>query len=173
MTNPLLSPSPLPFGLPPFEAITTEDYAEAIDAGLEEHLREIQQIAANPKPATFENTALAMERSGRLLDRAAAAFFTLVSADASDAIRELETAFAPRFAAHQDAVYMNRGLYERFAAIDTAGLDDESARLVQEYLKEFRKTGIELDDDGQARLREINAELSRQGTEFGQRSRRL
>ncbi|BCW36520.1 peptidyl-dipeptidase Dcp [Arthrobacter sp. StoSoilA2] len=169
MTNPLLSPSPLPFGLPPFEAITTEDYAEAIDAGLEEHLREIQQIAANPKPATFENTALAMERSGRLLDRAAAAFFTLVSADASDAIRELETAFAPRFAAHQDAVYMNRGLYERFAAIDTAGLDDESARLVQEYLKEFRKTGIELDDDGQARLREINAELSRQGTEFGQR----
>lgn len=169
MTNPLLSPSPLPFGLPPFEAITTEDYAEAIDAGLEEHLREIQQIAANPKPATFENTAVAMERSGRLLDRAAAAFFTLVSADASDAIRELETAFAPRFAAHQDAVYMNRGLYERFAAIDTAGLDDESARLVQEYLKEFRKTGIELDDDGQARLREINAELSRQGTEFGQR----
>ncbi|BCW48658.1 hypothetical protein StoSoilB13_10000 [Arthrobacter sp. StoSoilB13] len=169
MTNPLLSPSPLPFDLPPFEAITTEDYAEAIDAGLEEHLREIQQIAANPKPATFENTALAMERSGRLLDRAAAAFFTLVSADASDAIRELETAFAPRFAAHQDAVYMNRGLYERFAAIDTAGLDDESARLVQEYLKEFRKTGIELDDDDQARLREINAELSRQGTEFGQR----
>ena len=169
MTNPLLSPSPLPFGLPPFAAITTEDYAEAVDAGLKEHLHEIQQIAANPLPATFENTAVAMERSGRLLDRAAAAFFTLVSADASDAIRELETAFAPRFAAHQDAVYMNRGLYERFNAIDTARLDDESARLVQEYLKEFRQSGIQLDDDGQARLREINAELSRIGTEFGQR----
>ena len=117
MTNPLLSPSPLPFGLPPFAAITTEDYAEAVDAGLKEHLHEIQQIAANPLPATFENTAVVMERSGRLLDRAAAAFFTLVSADASDAIRELETAFAPRFAAHQDAVYMNRGLDERFNAI--------------------------------------------------------
>lgn len=169
MTNPLLSPSPLPFGLPPFEAITTEDYAEALDAGLDEHLHEIQQIAANPIPATFENTAVAMERSGRLLDRAAASFFTVVSADASDAIRELETAFAPRFAAHQDAVYMNRGLYERFNAIDTASLDDESARLVQEYLKEFRQSGIQLDDDGQARLRDINAELSRLGTEFGQR----
>ncbi|MET4620007.1 peptidyl-dipeptidase Dcp [Arthrobacter sp. 2762] len=169
MTNALLSPSPLPFGLPPFEAITTEDFAEALDAGLDEHLHEIQQIAVNPIPATFENTAVAMEKSGRLLDRAAAAFFTVVSADASDAIRELETAFAPRFAAHQDAVYMNRGLYERFNAIDTARLDDESARLVQEYLKEFRQSGIQLDDDGQARLREINAELSRQGTEFGQR----
>ena len=169
MTNPLLSPSPLPFGLPPFEAITTQDYAEALDAGLDEHLHEIQQIAANPISATFENTAVAMERSGRLLDRAAASFFTVVSADASDAIRELETAFAPRFAAHQDAVYMNRGLYERFNAIDTTNLDDESARLVQEYLKEFRQSGIQLDDDGQARLRDINAELSRLGTEFGQR----
>lgn len=169
MTNPLLSPSPLPFGLPPFETITTQDYAEALDAGLDEHLHEIQQIAANPISATFENTAVAMERSGRLLDRAAASFFTVVSADASDAIRKLETAFAPGFAAHQDAVYMNRGLYERFNAIDTTNLDDESARLVQEYLKEFRQSGIQLDDDGQARLRDINAELSRLGTEFGQR----
>ncbi|XAS70493.1 M3 family metallopeptidase [Micrococcaceae bacterium Sec5.1] len=169
MTNPLLSPSPLPFGLPPFEAISTEDYAEAVDAGLDEHLHEIQQMAANPMPATFENTVLAMERSGRLLDRASASFFTLVSADASEAIRELETGLAPKFAAHQDAVYMNRDLYERFNAIDSASLNDESARLVQEYLKEFRQSGIQLDDDGQARLREINAELSRLGTEFGQR----
>jgi peptidyl-dipeptidase Dcp len=110
-----------------------------------------------------------MEQSGLLLNRASAAFFTLVSADASDAIRELETGLSPKFAAHQDAVYMNRGLYERFTAIDTAGLDGESARLVQEYLKEFRQSGVQLDDDGQARLREINAELSRLGTEFGQR----
>ena len=169
MTNPLLSPSDLPFGLPPFADIDDAHYAEAVDAGLTEHLAEIQAIVDNPEPASFDNTALAMERSGRLLDRAAASFFTLVSADASEAIRKLETELSPRFAAHQDAVYLNRELYERFAAVDTAGLDAESARLVDEYLKEFRQSGIQLDDAGQDRLRSLNAELSRLGTEFGQR----
>ncbi|RAM35714.1 M3 family metallopeptidase [Arthrobacter globiformis] len=169
MTNPLLSPSALPFGLPPFADIGDDHYAEAVDAGLAEHLAEIQAIVDNPGPATFDNTALAMEKSGRLLDRAAASFFTLVSADASEAIRKLETELSPRFAAHQDAVYLNRALYERFAAVDTAGLDAESARLVEEYLKEFRQSGIQLDDAGQDRLRSLNAELSRLGTEFGQR----
>jgi peptidyl-dipeptidase Dcp len=169
MTNPLLSPSELPFGLPPFADITDAHYAEAVDAGLAEHLAEIQGIVDDAAPATFENTAVAMERSGALLQRAAAAFFTLVSADASDAIRDLETELSPRFAAHQDAVYLNRGLYERFADIDTEGLDAESARLVEEYLKEFRQSGIQLDDAGQEKLKSLNAELSRLGTEFGQR----
>lgn len=169
MTNPLMSPSALPFGLPPFADIDDAHYAEAVDAGLAGHLAEIQAIVENPEPATFDNTALAMERSGRLLDRAAASFFTLVSADASEAIRKLETELSPQFAAHQDAVYLNRALYERFAAVDIASLDAESARLVEEYLKEFRQSGIQLDDAGQDRLRLVNAELSRLGTEFGQR----
>lgn len=72
MTNPLLSPSALPFGLPPFADIDDGHYAEAVDAGLNDHLAEIQAIVDNPEPATFDNTALAMEKSGRLLDRAAA-----------------------------------------------------------------------------------------------------
>ena len=169
MTNPLLSPSPLPYGLPPFAGISAEHYAEAIEAGLASHLEEISRIVADQEPATFENTAMAMEQSGLLLNRAAAAFFTLVSADASDAVKALETELSPKFSAHQDAVYMNRALYHRFADIDTTGLDEESSRLVQEYLKEFRQSGIQLDDTGQERLREVNAELSRLGTEFGQR----
>jgi len=169
MTNPLLSPSPLPFGLPPFADIDESHYAEAVRAGLEAHLAEIQAIVDNPEPAGFENTALAMERAGQLLQRAAASFFALVSADASDGIRALETELSPEFAAHQDAIYMNPRLFERFAAVNTAGLDDESARLVEEYLKEFRQSGIQLDDDGQERLRAVNAELSRLGTDFGQR----
>lgn len=169
MTNPLMSPSPLPFGLPPFADITDEHYAEAVEAGLAEHLTEIQAIVDTREPATFENTALAMERSGQLLQRAAASFFTLVSADASDPIRELETVLSPRFSAHQDAVYLNRGLFERFAAVNTDQLDAESARLVEEYLKEFRQSGIQLDGTGQERLKAVNAELSRLGTEFGQR----
>jgi peptidyl-dipeptidase Dcp len=169
MTNPLLSASTLPYGLPPFAVINTPDYAEAVDAGLAEHLAEIQAIVDSPAPATFENTAVAMERAGQLLQRAAAAFFTLVSADATEEIRELETGLSPRFAAHQDDIFLNRALYERFAAIDTTGLDAESTRLVDEYLKEFRQSGIQLEGPGQERLKEINAELSRLGTEFGQR----
>ncbi len=169
MTNPLLSTSALPYGLPPFDQLGPTEYSEAVNAGLAEHLAEIQAIVDNPAGATFENTAVAMERAGQLLQRAAASFFTLVSADATDAIRDLETELSPRFSAHQDDVYLNRALFDRFAAIDTAGLDPESVRLVEEYLKEFRQSGIQLDQPGQDRLKEINAELSTLGTEFGQR----
>lgn len=169
MTNPLLSPSSLPYGLPPFANIGPADYAQAVAAGLAEHLAEIQAIVDNPAAATFENTAVAMEGAGQLLQRAAASFFTLVSADASEEILDLETELSPRFSAHQDEVYLNRALFDRFTAIDTSGLDPESVRLVEEYLKEFRQSGIQLDQPGQDRLKGINAELSKLGTEFGQR----
>lgn len=169
MTNPLLAASPLPYGLPPFEDLTVEQYREAFEAGLSAHLDEIRAITQNPEPATLRNTALAMESSGQLLNRASAAFFTLVSADASPQIRELETELSPRLSAHQDEVFLNRALYGRFAALSTDGCDPESARLVEEYLKEFRQSGIQLDEPGQERLRAVNAELARLGTEFGQR----
>ncbi|MGY4542136.1 peptidyl-dipeptidase Dcp [Arthrobacter sp. UYNi723] len=169
MTNPLLSASALPYGLPPFARIKPSDYADAIDAGLTEHLVEIQAIVDNPAPADFENTALAMGKSGQLLQRAADSFFTLASADATDEIRDLETELSPRISAHQDEIYLNRALFDRFAAIDTSGHDGESVRLVEEYVKEFRQSGIQLEKPGQERLKEINAELSKLGTEFGQR----
>ncbi|MFF1879993.1 M3 family metallopeptidase [Pseudarthrobacter sp. NPDC058196] len=169
MTNPLLTSSPLPYGLPPFALLSAGHYGEAVKAGLAEHLREIKAITASEEAATFENTALAMERSGQLLNRSAAAFFTLVSADASPQIRELETELSPLLSAHQDEIYLNRALFDRFSAIDTDRLDAESGRLVEEYLKEFRQSGIQLDDAGQERLKAINAELSTLGTEFGQR----
>ncbi|HEY8700806.1 MAG TPA: M3 family metallopeptidase [Arthrobacter sp.] len=179
MTNPLLSPSSLPYGLPPFAGIQASHYAEAVDAGLAEHLAEIQAIVDNPEPASVQNTAVAMERAGRLLERATASFFTLASADASDAIRDLETKLSPRLSAHEDDVFLNRVLFDRFAAIDTAAIDTtapdatgcnrEAVRLVEEYLKEFRQSGIQLDSPGQDRLKVINAELSRLGTEYGQR----
>ncbi len=160
MTNPLLSASTLPYGLPPFAHIRASDYAEAIEAGLAEHLVEIQAIVDNPVPANFENTAVAMEKAGQLLERATASFFTLASADATDEIRDLETELSPRISAHQDEIYLNRALFDRFAAIDTSGLDPESVRLVKEYVKEFRQSGIQLDKTGQERLKQINAELS-------------
>ncbi|RDV08825.1 M3 family peptidase [Arthrobacter sp. RT-1] len=168
-TNPLLVPSPLPYGLPPFDAIDASHYSEALEAGLAEHLAEIRAIVDDPAPADFDNTVEAMERSGRLLECAAAAFFTLVSADASEQIRTLETEYSPRFSAHQDEIFLNRALFERFSAVDASACDPESARLVEEYLKEFRQSGIQLDDPGRERLMAINAELARLGTEFGQR----
>jgi len=170
-SNPLLTPSDLPYQLPPFAAIEDEHYADAIDAGLAGQLAEIEAVISNPGPADFANTAAAMERSGQLLGRAVNSFFTLVSADATESIRELETALMPKLTAHRDAIYLNRALYERFAAIDTAGLDAESRRLVEEYLREFRQSGIQLDPADQDRLRKLNAELSRLGTEFGQRTK--
>ncbi|MDR7158737.1 M3 family metallopeptidase [Arthrobacter sp. BE255] len=169
MTNPLFSPSPLPYELPPFARISVPEYAEAVHAGLAGHLAEIQAIVDNTEPASFANTAIAMEQAGRLLERAAASFFTLVSADASDGIRDLETELTPLLTAHQDEVYLNRALFDRFAAIDTAGLEPEAVRLVEEYLKEFRQSGIQLDAPDQERLKTVNAELSRLGTDFGQR----
>ena len=169
MTNPLFSHSPLPYELPPFAGISVPHYAEAVHAGLAGHLAEIQAIVDNTEPASFANTAVAMEQAGRLLERAAASFFTLVSADASDEIRDLETELTPLLTAHQDDVYLNRALFDRFAAIDTAGLEPEAVRLVEEYLKEFRQSGIQLDAPDQERLKAVNAELSRLGTDFGQR----
>ncbi|MFE8885304.1 M3 family metallopeptidase [Pseudarthrobacter enclensis] len=169
MTNPLLAASPLPYGLPPFAEIEAAHYAEALEAGLAEHRAEIAAITGNPEPATLDNTAVAMERSGQLLGRAAASFFTLASADSSDDIKDLETRYSPLLSAHQDDIFLDRALYSRFLAIDTSACDPESARLVEEYLKEFRQSGIQLGEQQQERLRTLNAELSRLGTEFGQR----
>jgi peptidyl-dipeptidase Dcp len=169
MTNPLFSPSPLPYELPPFGGISVAHYGEAVREGMAGHLAEIQAITDNPEPATFANTAVAMEQAGRLLQRAAASFFTLVSADATDAVRDLETELTPLLTAHQDEVYLNRALFDRFTAIDTAGLEPEAVRLVEEYLKEFRQSGIQLEAPDQEQLKAVNAELSRLGTDFGQR----
>jgi peptidyl-dipeptidase Dcp len=169
MTNPLLTASTLPYGLPPFAEIRDEHYAEAIEAGIAEHLAEIDAIVSSEEAATFENTAAAIERSGRLLLRAVSSFMTMVSSHGTEPIRALETEIMPKLSAHDDAVRLNRPLRDRFAAIDAAGLDPESKRLVAEWLNDFRRAGADLDEAGQARLRELNAELSRLGTEYGQR----
>lgn len=164
--NPFLSVSTLPYGLPDFASITDEDFLPAFEAGFSEHLAEIAAIGSAAEPATFENTVLAMERSGQLLSRAAAVFFNNSSSDATAAIQELETVVSPKFAAHEDNIYLDASLYQRFLHVDTEALDDESVRLVEEYRKAFRRAGADLVPAAQSRLREINEELSSLGTEF-------
>ncbi|MEW2523024.1 M3 family metallopeptidase [Actinacidiphila alni] len=171
-TNPFLNPSPLPYELPPFAEIEDAHYLPAFEQGLAEHLAEIEAIAADPEPATFENTVVAMERAGALLGRVRAAFFNQASAHITPAVQETEARISPLLAAHSDAIRLNPGLYARITALYEAraslGLDPESLRLLERYHTDFRRAGAELDADGQRRLRELNAEIAAASTAFGQ-----
>src|SRR5690606_30543749 len=170
--NPLLAPSPLPLRYPPFDLIEDEHFAPALERGMAEHLEEIEAIAKNPEPPTFENTIVALERSGELLERAATTFFSLASADTNERRQAIEAEFAPKLAAHQDAILLNSELFARVDGLharrDTLGLDPEAIRLIERYHIDFVRAGARLSEEEKARLREINAELARLSTEFSQ-----
>jgi len=162
--NPFYAASTLPFSAPPFDKIKDEDYQPAIETGMAQELAEINRIANNPAAPTFENTLVAMERSGRLLARASAAFAGVSQANTNPLLQRTRTALAPQFAAHQDAIHLNRKLFERIAAIykkrATAKLDPESLRLVEREYDEFVHSGANLSDADQERLKGINKEIS-------------
>jgi peptidyl-dipeptidase Dcp len=164
--NPLFAPSALPFELPPFAQIADEHYLPAYERGMAEHLDEVEAIVADPEPPTFENTIVALERCGRLLHRASVAFHSLAASDATEAIRALEVELSPRVAAHWDAIHMNRALYDRIRRVEPA--DEEEAWILDRYRLDFTRAGAELSEGDQARLRELNQELSRLSTTFRQ-----
>jgi peptidyl-dipeptidase Dcp len=171
-TNPFASASELPYQLPPFAAIRDEHYLPAFEHGMAEHLTEIETVAGNPEPPTMENTIVALERSGGLLERVQAVFYNMASADASTAISEIESTIAPRLAAHSDAIHLNAALWERIDTLHAArhdvGLDAESVRLIERYHTDFVRAGAQLSDPDKDRLREINSELSALSTSFKQ-----
>ncbi|KRC91921.1 hypothetical protein ASE25_00595 [Terrabacter sp. Root85] len=172
--NPLLAPSPLPHGLPPFALIRDEHYREAFDRGMAEHLAEVEAIAADPAPATFENTLVALERSGQTLSRTSLAFFGTSSSLATDAVQAIEEEYAPRLTAHADAVRLDPRLYARIRAVHDdevamAALDPESRRLVERHLTEMTVAGAGLDESAKDRLRELNGRLASLGTQFEKR----
>jgi peptidyl-dipeptidase Dcp len=168
--NPFLEPSSLPYGMPPFAEIREEHFRPAFEAGIAEHLAEVRAIAESTEPPTFENTLVALERSGRILDRVGHVFFTLTSSDSSPSTRELEAEIAPELAAHEDAIRLDSALYARIRAVHDArhdsGLDAESVYLVERYLAEFTIAGAGLDDDAKERLRDLNRRLSVLTTRF-------
>ena len=102
--NPLLTESNLPLGYPRFDAIRNEHFAPAFERGMAEHLKEIEAIAKNPEKPGFDNTIVAMERSGRLLDRTSRVFFSLLGANTNPEVQELQREIAPKLAAHEDAI---------------------------------------------------------------------
>jgi peptidyl-dipeptidase Dcp len=168
--NPFLQPSTLPFELPPFAQIEEAHYLPAFEAGMAEHLAEIAAITGNPEPADFENTLVALERSGTLLRRVSLVFFNKTSADSTPTLRELEAEISPRLAAHTDAVRLDPALFARIDAVyarrEELGLDPESLRLLERHHDRFVRGGARLDAAGQQRLRELNAELAKLSTDF-------
>ena len=168
--NPFYAESTLPFHAPPFDKIKDSDYQPAIDAGMAEQITEVEAIANNPAPPTFENTIVAFERSGRLLDRAWAAFNCVTGANIDDDLQKLQDYEAPRFSAHQDAISLNPKLFARVKAIyekrQSLGLDAESLRLVEYDYLEFVKAGANLSDEDKEKLKKLNQEEATLSTNF-------
>ena len=162
--NPFLSESALPYRLPPFDRIEDAHYRPAFEQGMEEHLAEVEALAGSSDAPTFENTIVALERSGRLLDRVARTFFSLASADTNDEINAIRAEMAPKLAAHGDAILLNADLFRRVEAVHEArnesDLSPEEIRLVERHLRDFARAGARLPETGKERMREINAELA-------------
>lgn len=171
MSNPFLAPSALPWGLPDTSRITDEHYLPAFEAGTAEQRAEVAAIVAGEGEPTFDDTIVALERSGATLARVARLFYTRVSADSSPAVREIEAHVAPMLAAHADAIALDPGLFARIDALHSRrhdlGLDAESLRLLERHHRDMVRAGARLGPDEQARLRELNAELSGLTTRFG------
>lgn len=168
MTNSLLRPSTLDLALPDYANLTDEHYREAAIQGMAEQVKALDRLTANTEPATVANTLEAWETSGETLDRATRAFSVAKSADTNDRRDEIAAELAPRFAAHNDAVWMNRELYERLVQLrdsDTE-LDEQDQHALSELLRRFERAGVQLDETTQARLRDINAELATLSTAF-------
>ena len=170
--NPFFAESPLPHQLPPFDRIDDAHYAPAFERGMADQIAEIEAIAGTSEPPTFENTIVALERSGQLLNRVAATFFALSSADTNDAINAIRNEMAPRLAAHTDRMLLDAGLFARVESLyerrADLGLDDESRRLVEEYYVDFVRAGARLSDDEKERMQAINARLAALSSRFTQ-----
>ncbi|TAM61262.1 MAG: peptidyl-dipeptidase Dcp [Rhodanobacter sp.] len=172
-SNPFFSTSTLPFQAPPFDKITDADYQPAIDEGMKRQLAQIQKIADNPAAPTFENTYVAMEKSGVMLNRVLMVFGAVTSANTDPALQKVQQEEAPRLAAHRDAIYLNDKLFQRIEAVynqrDTLKLDPESQRLVEVVYRNFVHAGAKLSAADKTRLKALNEEESTLSTRFTNR----
>ncbi len=172
--NPFFVESTLPYQLPAFDQIDDTDFLPAFERGMAVQLEEVDAIVNATAPPTFENTLVALERSGRLLDRVATTFFNLTSADTNDTMDDIRTEIAPKLAAHTDQILLNDALFARvhtlFVEREAADseLDAESRRLVEQYHTDFVRAGAELSASDKERMQAINSELAALQTTFSQ-----
>jgi peptidyl-dipeptidase Dcp len=171
-SNPLLEQWDTPFGVPPFDRITSDDYLPAFRAAMEMHDEEITAIVSNPDEPTFENTVEALELSGSKLGRVSRVFYAVHGANSDDITRETAKVIAPELSAHRDNIALNKDLFERVLAVyeqrENLDLSPEQLHLLDETHKQFVRSGASLEDAAQARLREINTELAELTQQFSE-----
>ncbi|CAI2013031.1 peptidyl-dipeptidase Dcp [Serratia fonticola] len=168
--NPFFATSQLPFQAPRFDVISESDYAPAIAAGIQQKLAEVEKIANNPAEPTFDNTFVALEKSGALLTRTMSVFSAMTSANTSDALQKLDEETSPKLAALDDAIMLNSKLFARIKAIydrrDSLNLDPESLRLVEVTYKNYVLAGANLSDADKTQLKALNQEAATLSTQF-------
>jgi peptidyl-dipeptidase Dcp len=170
--NPLFVESTLPYHLPPFDKIKEDHFVPAFDAGMKEQLKEVEVVANSTEKPTFENTIVALERSGQLLERADRVFSNLTAAHTNPTLQKIEVEIAPKQAAHKDAITLNTKLFARIQELysnrEKLGLDPESSFLLERYYKDFVRAGAKLSDPDKTKLKAMNAELATLQTTFEQ-----
>lgn len=169
-SNPFFSEFKTEFGAPPFDKIKIEHYEPAFKKGIEEQNQNIQAIIDNKQEPDFENTIVALDNSDPILSRVSAIFFNMTDAETTDELTQLSIKIAPVLSEHNDNIYLNQALFKKVNAVyqkkETAKLTTEQSRLLDETYKNFVRSGANLDNQKQARLREINKELSTLGITF-------
>jgi peptidyl-dipeptidase Dcp len=170
--NPFYARSPLPYQYPAFDKIRDADYMPAFEEGMKQQLAEMDAIANDKAAPTFENTIVAMEKSGQLLGRVATVFFNMSASNKNDAIDKIETEVSPKLSAHSDAINLNSKLFARINTLydnrEKLGLNPEQQRLLWRYHTDFVRAGAQLDDTAKVKLKALNTELSELGTKFSQ-----
>ncbi|MGH8853105.1 MAG: M3 family metallopeptidase, partial [Telluria sp.] len=171
--NPFAQPSSLPLYYPAFDKIKNEHFLPAYAAGMDEQLREIDGIANSKAAPTFDNTIVAMERSGQMLSRVSAVFSNLQIANTNDALDAVDREMSPKLAAHNDAIYLNPALFRRVKTLHdkraTLKLDAESKHLLERVYKEFVRAGARLSAADKEKLKKYNAEIASLQSDFAQR----
>ena len=170
--NPFYEESSLYMKYPPFDRIENKHYAPAFEKGMQEHMQEIDTIALNESPPGFDNTILAMEKAGMLLNRVATVFYALTSAHTNDEMEKVRSDMAPKLSAHSDKILLNSSLFSRVNALyknrKNLSLDEEGVRLIEKYHTDFVRAGARLSEEEKKRLKEINSEIAVLQTSFSQ-----
>lgn len=164
--NPFMRKSTLQYEAPEFDKIKDEHFKPAFDYGLKQHEAQIEAIANNSEKATFENTLVALEKSGEVMKRAQIVFYNLTSSNTNPVLQALEEEYAPIFAGHSDKIYLNEKLYRRIKSITDTGLDSESKRLLEFYKQNFEIAGAALSPEKKEQLKSINQEIATLSTQF-------
>ena len=168
--NPLLQPSDLPYEAPEFNEIEDSDFQPAMEKGMRQQLAKMEEIANNEEAPTFENTLVAMEKSGQTLDRVYGVFNLLSSANTNPELQKIQEEEAPRLAAHQDAIYLNDKLFKRVTTLykkrDSLDLDPESKKLVEYYYQKFTLAGANLSEEDKNALKKLNEEEAKLSAQF-------